>query len=371
MKKWFIFFAINTLAIGTFYFYLTKTNAHSNTRISTTVQPDISFFKILEEKTRIGSQFDPVFVSLQTIFQDDHSWTATLSADRVRTLVVTGDILTARDVNNEAVSRNNFVYVFSHIAPILKKADLTYINLETPLLSTCALTTTGMIFCGSEKHTDGLISAGVDVASLANNHMNNHGLRGIKETQKILTSVGIAAAGVSGPVYKDVRGVTFAFLAYNDIGPKEEGIAHSNVASIKQEIQDAKTKADIIVMMPHWGVEYHRMPHPRQREYAHMMIDEGVDLVVGNHPHWYQPIELYKNKFIMYAHGNTIFDQMWSEETKKGVLGVYTFYDAMLIDVEFIPTYTIAGGESTLLEGAKKSEVLQSLYESSTKLAGQ
>ena len=58
-------------------------------------------------------------------------------------------------------------------------------------------------------------------------------------------------------------------------------------------------------------------------EIAHLGIDSGADLIIGNHPHWVQAVEVYKGKYITYAHGNYIFDQMWSYETRVGVIGKY------------------------------------------------
>ncbi|EKD67007.1 MAG: hypothetical protein ACD_48C00640G0003, partial [uncultured bacterium] len=98
-----------------------------------------------------------------------------------------------------------------------------------------------------------------------------------------------------------------------------------------------------------WGEEYTATPSARQKELAHFIIDSGADLILGNHPHWIQPPEVYSGKYIMYAHGNTIFDQMWSEETKIGVIGKYTFSGMRLVDVEFIPTYIQDYGQPTLV----------------------
>jgi len=73
------------------------------------------------------------------------------------------------------------------------------------------------------------------------------------------------------------------------------------------------------------------------REAGHLAIDLGADLVIGNHPHWVEPVEIYKDRLIAYAHGNFIFDQMWSQETREGVVGRYTFYGTKLIRVDYRP----------------------------------
>lgn len=95
----------------------------------------------------------------------------------------------------------------------------------------------------------------------------------------------------------------------------------------------------------HWGAEYVSVPQSAEGiapddpvEIAHLAVDAGADFIIGNHPHWVQAVELYRGKLIVYAHGNYIFDQMWSYETRVGVIGLYTFYDDKLVRVEFIPT---------------------------------
>lgn len=285
----------------------------------------------------------------ELITASDHEWVATLSANRLRTLIATGDVIPARSVNYQTIKRNDFTWSYSKTADILKSADLTLINLESPLIPNCPVTNEGMIFCGDERHIEGLVFAGVDVASIANNHMGNHGVEGITNTVKLLNAFGIAAAGAEvQPVIREIRGMKFAFIAYNDIGYKEEGISWANEGLIKNQIQFARFQADVVVVAFHWGTEYTNRPSERQQYLAHLAVDSGADLVIGNHPHWIQPTETYKGKLITYAHGNFIFDQEWSEETKRGVIGKYTFYDATLIDAKFIPIRIMEYGQATL-----------------------
>ena len=128
---------------------------------------------------------------------------------------------------------------------------------------------------------------------------------------------------------------------------------------MEKEIQKLRNTVDVLVVSMSWGEEYTATPSARQKELAHFIIDSGADLILGNHPHWIQPVEIYQGKYIVYAHGNTIFDQMWSEETKIGVIGKYTFSGMRLQNVEFIPTYIKDYGQPILLMGAAKEKVLQ------------
>jgi poly-gamma-glutamate synthesis protein (capsule biosynthesis protein) len=276
------------------------------------------------------------------------------SSTTLITLIATGDIIPARSVNGQAVSRNDFTWAFKNIAPILNKADIALINLEAPLIKNCPTTTEGFVFCGRSEHIQGIEKSGVDVVNVANNHFTNYGQEGIDETVQSLALENIIVSGLpEQPVYKVVKGIKFAFLGYNDIA-RYDGISAADKELMKTQIQTAKKYSDVVVVSMHWGIEYVSDPDSRQKDLAHHAVDSGADLIIGNHPHWIQSEEYYKGKYIKYAHGNTIFDQMWSEETKKGVIGKYTFDRNNLINVEFIPTYIIDYGQATIINANKQ-----------------
>jgi poly-gamma-glutamate capsule biosynthesis protein CapA/YwtB (metallophosphatase superfamily) len=312
------------------------------------------------------------YPTLNTIFTQPHDWTATISTEKKITLIATGDIIPARSVNFQTYQQKDPLWAYKKIADFTSSGDLTFINLETPLITNCPLTQEGMVFCGDVRHLQGLKLLGVDVASLGNNHAGNHGEKGLQETVKLLESQGIAATGVDdtnhSAVFKEIKGVKFAFLGYNDITSPQPGVLDVDLDRIKKDIAQAKSQADVVVVTYHWGVEYRDQPDDRQKELGHFTIDAGADLVIGNHPHWIQPVELYKGKLITYAHGNTIFDQMWSQKTREGVIGKYTFLGKNLIDVEYLPLQIDNYGQPHFLEGAQKNKILEEMYQGSLKL---
>lgn len=306
-------------------------------------------------------------LSLARIFAADHSWVKNLPVEEVVTMIATGDVIPARSVNYKMAMGHGFRWPFEKTADVLSGADLTVINLETPLLAQCPITVGGMLFCGDAKAVEGLTFAGVDVATLGNNHVGNHDTEGVEETKQILTGVGIIPVG-EGVAYKTVKGMKFAFLAYNDIGTPEASVPWADETNIKEDIIVARKNADIVIVSFHWGVEYVTNPNERQQSLAYLAVDMGADVVLGNHPHWIQPIEIYKNKFIIYAHGNFVFDQEWSEETKLGVIGKYTFYENKLVDVEYVPIKIIDYGQPYFLEGAARQNLLDALQLASEKM---
>ena len=319
----------------------------------------------LEGKNIITKPEKPSYIEkipeIDQIFSPGHNQISSFPKEKLRTIIATGDIIPARSVNFQANIRKDFKWPYLETAQILKSADITFINLETPLFPNCPLTNEGMIFCGDAGNLEGLKYSGVDIASLANNHAGNFGKEGVQKTYDLLVKNRVLVTGVNGPVVMDIRGLKFAFLGYNDITKPQPGISNADEEKIKSEILKAKKIADVVIVAFHWGVEYQDQPDERQKYLARFAIDAGADLIIGNHPHWIQPVEVYKNKLITYAHGNFIFDQEWSLKTKQGVVGKYTFYDKTLIDAEFFPIQIEDFGQPHFLEGEEKIKILEAM----------
>jgi len=297
---------------------------------------------------------------------------------RVRTLIATGDVIPARytDVTIRSLG-NDFLYPVAATREITAAADLTVVNVEAPLIEGCPYHDSGFIFCGQAGFIAALAAAGVDVATLENNHIGNYGLAGIAETEEALAAAGIAFADRDTPAVRDVRGLKFGFLAFNGVGETLDREA------MTAQIRALRPRVDVLAVGVHWGKEYVSLPQTAPgvseddpMEIAHLALDAGADLIIGNHPHWVQAVELYKGKhalsgaegFIAYAHGNFIFDQMWSYETRVGVIARYTFYDDVLVGVEFIPTLIENYAQPVPMRGAEAQAVLDGMKAASEEL---
>jgi Bacterial capsule synthesis protein PGA_cap len=294
-----------------------------------------------------------------------------LDPSHVRTLIATGDVIPAR--YTDVTIRNlgdDFLYPVAATKDITSAADLTVVNLEAPLVEGCPYHAAGLIFCGRPGIVAAFQTAGVDVVTLENNHIGNYGPEGVTETIGHLEAAGLRWADRDTPAIVDVRGLKFGFLAYNGVEhtlPREEML---------KQIKALRSKVDVLAVAVHWGAEYVSIPtavppvaDDNPVDIAHLAIDAGADMLIGNHPHWVQAVEVYKGKFIAYAHGNFIFDQMWSYETRVGVIGKYTFYDDTLVAVEFIPTLIQNYAQPVPLEGAERQAVLDGMKAASEELA--
>ena len=290
---------------------------------------------------------------------------------RIRTIVVTGDVIPARGVLIEARRRGDFLWPFRPTASFVKNADITFIDLEAPLFAACPVLDAGFTFCGDPRFVDGLTMSGVKVANLANNHLTNYGAEGVNATVKLLADHGIATCGAGTPAVLTARGMRFAFLGFTGVGVPIDREA------MVADIAFARRNADVVVVQFHWGKEYERLPMIDRNvptpddpvAIGHLAIDSGADFVVGNHPHWVQGVEVYHGHLITYAHGNFVFDQMWSEETREGVVGTYTFYDNRLIAASWRPVRIFDYGQPQFMDANNAARVLGEMAVASDQLA--
>jgi poly-gamma-glutamate synthesis protein (capsule biosynthesis protein) len=312
----------------------------------------------------------PPQLSLQELFHPTYN--VPLDPANVRTVLVTGDIIPARGVNYFATVRHDFLWPFRPTAAFTKNADITYINLEAPLFSGCPVSAAeSFTFCGDARFVNGLTYMGADVANLANNHLSNYGAEGITATQQLLNKNHILTSGLGPVAVIDVRGLKFGFVGFNGVG------VAINKTALKAGIARARQLADVVVVQFHWGKEYERQPKadpgvPTPDDpvaIAHAAIDWGADIVIGNHPHWYQGIEVYHGKLITYAHGNFVFDQMWSEDTREGVIGTYTFYGTKLVAASWRAVRSYDYGQPVFMNATDSATALTTMEAASDQLA--
>ena len=290
---------------------------------------------------------------------------STRAEDLTTTLLVTGDVLPGRSVQLRYIQDRDPKFAFYRVAGVLRDADLTLINLEGPLVQDCPVFYTGFTFCGDPRLTEGFKFAGIDVVNIANNHIYNFGTAGRQETIAVLKEKGFFVAGEEQAAYKTVNGTRFAFLGFDTVGKK---IDH---AQLSRSIRAARRVADVVVVQFHWGQEYSYIPKPAGEDpitLGHLAVEQGADLVVGNHPHWIQGLEFYRGKAIVYSHGNFVFDQTWSQETLEGVVGKYTFSGNKLVGIEFLPVEIEPPFQPRFLTGEEAKDLLNKMRLSSEQI---
>lgn len=227
---------------------------------------------------------------------------------------------------------------FSEIRPRIQEADYAVVNLETPLGG--APYSGYPMFGAPDSYLDALLEAGFDFILAANNHALDRRDRGVRRTIGEFERRGVPHTGIWRsqahrdsicPVIVCVNGFRIAMLNYtystNGIPIQGEIL----VDPIDTELIDAdiararEAGADLIAACMHWGIEYQLLPHASQRAMADRLVERGVDLVIGGHPHVIQPMELRRdvggetgrNALVVYSLGNFI-SGMRTDDTRGG-----------------------------------------------------
>jgi poly-gamma-glutamate capsule biosynthesis protein CapA/YwtB (metallophosphatase superfamily) len=320
---------------------------------------------------RVAAPAVPPPLTIASVFAAQPPSLAQYGRQNLRTLIATGDAIPARSVNYKMVTYNDFLYPFRRTAGYLRSGDMTLINLESPLIANgCPVVYEGMQFCGDPRFVQGLKYAGVDTACTANNHIGNYGPQGIQETWNHLGAAGIGYCGYGKVDHKTVRGLRFAFLAYNTVGQRFHYVA------ARRQIRAARKGADVVIVSVHWGKEYVAVPtvapgiaDDDPQRVAHWIIDSGADLIIGNHPHHVQAVEIYHHHFICYAHGNFVFDQMFSMPTREGVVGTYTFYGKRLVAVRYRPVVIYDYAQPRWADPVTARQILNGMRDATWQLA--
>lgn len=235
------------------------------------------------------------------------------------TLIFGGDVMLSRYVGRKAEKEQDYVLPWANIKDEFKAADLAFINLEAPFAEEGSYFVADqvMVFKTDPKMIAGLKEAGIDIVSLANNHILNQGQAGLDYTKQLLDENTISYAPV---VLRNV-----GFLAYT----YDQGLDQDQ---LKEDLANLEAKIKIVSM--HAGQEYITTHGKAQENFAHAAIDHGADLVIGHHPHVVQDSEIYKDKYIYYSLGNLIFDQDWSVPTTKGLVLLVTIENDEIISIE-------------------------------------
>jgi poly-gamma-glutamate synthesis protein (capsule biosynthesis protein) len=237
------------------------------------------------------------------------------------------------------------------VRSLIEGADIAIANFENPAPNRFRFHTSGTVFTADPSMIDGLVNAGIDYVSLANNHIGDAGRQGVLETIENLDDRGVRhsgagenAAAARTPAVLEAGGVQVAILGYDTIarvynaGEDRIGSARLTQKNCRQDVRQARDDgAEVVIVFPHWGTEYDPTPFDRQRELADACIDAGADMVIGNHAHWAGALEVRDGRPIWYALGNFVFDQTWSEPTMEGITLELTFHGPSLRQIRMRP----------------------------------
>lgn len=266
-----------------------------------------------------------------------------------------GDIMLDRVVAMHANAVGD-EQLFAGVRGLFGDANAVVGNLEgtiTSMPSVSQASTTILRFTFAPRMADVLRAAGMSAVSVANNHAYDFGVSGYEETLANLERAGIAAFG--SPL--NDKNISTTLLVYGRkiclIGYMQ--LYDPNMKSVLDTLAAIRPSCDRLVVFAHWGVEYQHEPTDAQREAAHALVDAGVDVVIGAHPHVVEPVEIYHNRAIFYSLGNFIFDQGWKPEVRRG-LSVLIEFGTGETTFKLTPVFTYEG--ASVADAATTAAVL-------------
>lgn len=233
-------------------------------------------------------------------------------------LLFVGDIMLGRHVG-ELI--NDGLDPFEHVHQTLREYDLVIGNLEGPITEVETCQQKAYSFKFSPQITTMLKIHNIGLVTLANNHSMDCYTQGLLDTRMYLEDMGIMYVGGGNDVnemYKviQVEGEEIAVIGYDDT---VRLISHQ---TLYKTVEEVAMKYPYTIVLIHWGEEYKTMYSDYQQEMAHTLVDLGVDLIVGHHPHVTQPSEYYNGVPIYYSLGNFVFDQYFGDTTKGYAVSV-------------------------------------------------
>ena len=284
-----------------------------------------------------------------------------------------GDAMLTRTVGARfAESPSDFA--FNDFRKLFRDCDIVFLNLENPVSRNGTphpIQKANVTFCAAPPTLQILKNMGVNVVSIANNHLLDYGPEALEATRENLRAYQIKFCGAgrnrreaNQPAIIKVRDHKVAILSHVFVYSastlkatrRRAGVADQRINPILKQIRTLKRQGCLVLVSLHWGIEYGFYPVPYQRRQAKRMIEAGASLIIGHGPHYPQGIENYRHGQIIYSLGNLFFDEPYEFANKSFI---YTGrIDPMrgVTDHKIFP-YHIRDGLPELVEGNQAKEI--------------
>lgn len=266
-------------------------------------------------------------------------------------------------------------HALAPIAPVLQSADIAVVNLETAVTNGGSPTAKEFTFRAPATALAALQGAGVDVASMANNHGLDYGLDGLRDSLAAakryrfpLIGIGLDDAQAYRPFRRTVNGQRIAVIGATQVlddelvsawtaGPGKPGLASAkDVPRLVRAVRAARKTSDTVVVFLHWGVELAQCPSADQRRLAKELVAAGADVVVGGHAHRVQGAGRLGRALVGYGLGNFVWYGTSELSTQSGVLLV-TVDGRRVASYRWAPA-RIVDGVPRPLSGAERGRAL-------------
>ncbi len=256
-----------------------------------------------------------------------------------------GDVMMGTTVPEGKLPPDDGAHLLDGVAPLLRDADLTFVNMEGPLCDSgtsnkCRKGGNCFAFRTPTHYAKYLEAAGIDLASTANNHSGDFGDACRRETEKALEAHRIAWSGAPGSIGRvEFKGKKVALIGFHTSAATNDV---NDLATAKKLVKEAKASADLVIVSFHGGAEgtgatrvkdgaerYLGENRGDLKRFTHGVIDAGADLVLGHGPHVLRGLEVYKERLIAYSLGNFA---TYGRFDLSGPLGVTVLLEVSLAD---------------------------------------
>lgn len=242
-------------------------------------------------------------------------------------------------------------YPIEKVANVIKNADVAHTSNEVSFLEGCTQEPHTMSFCSPMESIETLTLGGFDIVELTGNHNNDKGWQANLESMKLYEENGIQYVG-GGENIEDANTIRYTkigdhkvgWVGFNAPGPSyawatetTAGAAEFFEDKLIRNVKEAKENADTVILVIQWRNENSSYPTAFQKESARIAIDNGADMVVGSQGHGTQKMEFYEDGIIYYALGNFMFDQMFSDKVRQGIVLRLNTINGEIKNIEMLP----------------------------------
>lgn len=329
------------------------------------------FYRNNKEKKILAEQRAELEKNIEAIFEETEKNIANSNntvRDSIIRISAVGDILCENSILEDAYDKGtqnyDFTSMFKNMSTFFADSDITVGTMETNY--------TDDKYSGYGQRNspisfaEALKNIGIDLVSISTNHSLDYGIEGLQETKRALEGIGYDVVGdnlgESRIKIKTIKNTKIAFLSYtygfeNQNSKTKEELDSANIYNseiAKQDLEYAKENADYSIIIMHWGDAYSTKPNKEQQNIAKFLVENGADMILGNHASAVQKMEIMqnaegKNVLVAYSLGNYISGETMDiskielvlniELRKSGETG-----EVVLSKVDYTPIYVLDRG---------------------------
>lgn len=322
---------------------------------------------LAQQREELNKKIEAIYVETNQNIENANNTTRS----SVIKISAVGDILCENTMLDDAYNKNtnsyNFSSMFKNISAYLQNSDITIGTMETNF--------TNQKYSGYGLRNSPISFAqaindiGINLVSISTNHSLDYGIEGIQSTKRNLESIGFDVVGdnlgENRVLIKNVKNKKIAFLSYtygveNQSSKTEQELESTNIYSnelAQKDLEYASANADYNIVIMHWGDAYSTSPNEQQQQIAKFLVENGANIILGNHASAVQKMEIMQNNngenvLVAYSLGNFISAETVDVSKIELLLNIELRTDEqsgkiILSKVDYTPIYVLDNGEKS------------------------